>query len=552
MMKKKNMIRCAKLSFFAFLFGSLYAEAGLKIYYIRHAEGGHNVREQWEDSNVPEAEWPDYVGDPNQFTELGKSQLEAVPATLRDLEYRFDFIASSPLWRSRNTILPYMQEIGATGEVWPELAERHTSSSYLFDPELPTITDPILSAGSPIELQTSEIESFSLRPDGLRNFKIPDYGHDELSETAASKVVMKAAIDRILKRFGGTDSAILLAGHGASGKTLIRMLTHDEDADSIDNTGIWMVEQQIDGTFKRMMYNSVFLQNSDRGIISTTVRFDDLRADLSDGEIAGESDGDSAVTLTKEADGLDIVYSLSLENQDFDGLGDSNDSLSWDIRFKGFTGGKVTRDRDNSSVILGSPSPVSMRDSYFGVSDKRYVEKGDSIQFSVEKVVLEAAPGTTVQFDGFDGIYGSDDAYVFGVGESGLESQVTTRDDEFTFSPGTTLTLSCPTDKFRVRDLTGSFTVTSAAGVGFHRSWMRMSQAEEGKSYRDSLVESAFGESLAFSKIDGPAWLSVALEGTLSGSPGAGESGSNVFKVRVTGASGATDSMTVVVEVTAK
>ena len=81
------------LTIFSFLMGAINAEAGLKIYYIRHAEGGHNVREQWEDSNVPEAEWPDYVGDPNQFTELGKSQLEAVPAKLRELEYRFDFIA---------------------------------------------------------------------------------------------------------------------------------------------------------------------------------------------------------------------------------------------------------------------------------------------------------------------------------------------------------------------------------------------------------------------------------------------------------------------------
>ncbi|MEM0970427.1 MAG: hypothetical protein AAGJ31_13810, partial [Verrucomicrobiota bacterium] len=78
--------------------GTSVCDAGLKIYYIRHAEGGHNVKRDWKE--VPEDEWPDYVGDSNQFTPLGKTQQAAVSATLQRLEDRFDFIACSPLWRS--------------------------------------------------------------------------------------------------------------------------------------------------------------------------------------------------------------------------------------------------------------------------------------------------------------------------------------------------------------------------------------------------------------------------------------------------------------------
>lgn len=537
------------LTVFCLLMSCIKADAGLRIYYIRHAEAGHNVREDWEDSDVSEDEWPDYVGDPNQFTPKGRKQLEAVSATLQELEYRFDFIGSSPLWRSRNTILPYMKDVGDRGEVWPELAERHTSSSYLFDPKLPTITDPILGEGSEITLPAPEVDWFSLRKDGQFNFRIPDYKRDERSETAASKLVIEAAIDLILKRFGGTDSAILLAGHGASGKTLIRMLTNDVDADSIDNTGIWMVEQQADGTFKRLMYNSDFLEKSERGVVSTTVRFDELRADLSDGEINGESARDSDVTITKKGDGLDNVYSFRIDNQDYDGVGGFNDSLSWDIRVSGFTGGNVTENRNDSSVALGAPSKPHMSDAYFGVSEERYLEENDSIQFSVENLILKATPGTKVQFNGFDGIYGSDDSYIFGVADGGLESQLTSDDDDINFRPRKILTISCPLDKFRIRDLSGSFTVTNDGGVGFRKTWEKMSPAEQGASYRDTLVESAFGDSLVFSKIEGPEWLSVAEDGSLSGSPRKKELGTNLFKIRVTGASGKTDTMTLVIEV---
>ena len=42
------------------------------------------------------------------------------------------------------------------------------------------------------------------------------------------------------------------------------------------------------------------------------------------------------------------------------------------------------------------------------------------------------------------------------------------------------------------------------------------------------------GETLTFSRVSGPAWLSVAGNGTLSGTPGAGDVGTNSWTVEVT------------------
>ncbi|MBB5353461.1 fibronectin type 3 domain-containing protein [Haloferula luteola] len=42
------------------------------------------------------------------------------------------------------------------------------------------------------------------------------------------------------------------------------------------------------------------------------------------------------------------------------------------------------------------------------------------------------------------------------------------------------------------------------------------------------------GDTLTFSKVNGPAWLTVAADGALSGTPGAGDVGANSFTVRVT------------------
>jgi len=77
--------------------------------------------------------------------------------------------------------------------------------------------------------------------------------------------------------------------------------------------------------------------------------------------------------------------------------------------------------------------------------------------------------------------------------------------------------------------------------------------ATENAAYSGSLAGDASdpeSDPLTFSKVSGPAWLSVAANGTLSGTPGAGDVGANVFTVQVA-ATGGSDTATLNITVDA-
>jgi hypothetical protein len=70
----------------------------------------------------------------------------------------------------------------------------------------------------------------------------------------------------------------------------------------------------------------------------------------------------------------------------------------------------------------------------------------------------------------------------------------------------------------------------------FDASSLTAATAVENEPYSDSLASDAIdpdGDPLTFSKVSGPAWLQVASNGALSGTPAIGEGGDNVFIVRV-------------------
>jgi len=80
--------------------------------------------------------------------------------------------------------------------------------------------------------------------------------------------------------------------------------------------------------------------------------------------------------------------------------------------------------------------------------------------------------------------------------------------------------------------------------------------ASEGTAYTgQTLVGGATdpdaGEILTYSKVSGPAWLSVAPDGAMSGTPTSGTAGLNSFVVRVTDSTGATADSTLQITVTA-
>lgn len=62
--------------------------------------------------------------------------------------------------------------------------------------------------------------------------------------------------------------------------------------------------------------------------------------------------------------------------------------------------------------------------------------------------------------------------------------------------------------------------------------------------------DTAQGDTLTFSKVSGPAWLTVAANGALGGTPAVLDTGDNSFTVRVTDAAGATAETTAIIPVT--
>lgn len=258
---KKATVACSSKNIFAlfiassFMLAPMVAQAGLKIVYIRHAEAGHNIKKDWAD--VPKAEWPSYVGNKNELTPKGLIQKTKVSEKLK--KYNIDFVAASPLWRCKETILPYMKESGSKGEVWPELREIRANKEIISD-DLPIYKEKVLGVGGKLKLSAEEAVYFSLRDDGLKSFKVPRAGsskEENLISSSAAKVVVQRVLDMIQARFGGTDKTILLSGHGGSGKAILRMLTKDplDKFPGISNTGIWMVEEQDNGEFKLKVFN---------------------------------------------------------------------------------------------------------------------------------------------------------------------------------------------------------------------------------------------------------------------------------------------------------
>lgn len=244
----------ARLSFWAMILLCLIygatARAGLKVYYVRHAEYGGNVVDQWKDK--PKDQWPVYVGRGDMFTPKGKEQVEALTKKLLKNDH-FDFIAVSPAWRTRNTIAPYLKAAGLKAEIWPELQE-FNSLAHQHDPNLPPPSKNIFNAGAPVTLSSEDQGLFTLREDHPKEFKI---SKDPLQAAADRRAVVDRDIEMIRKRFGGSDKSILLVGHGNSGRILAEELTHEQKAFEVSprNTAMWMAEEQPDGSFQLLLLN---------------------------------------------------------------------------------------------------------------------------------------------------------------------------------------------------------------------------------------------------------------------------------------------------------
>ena len=80
------------------------------------------------------------------------------------------------------------------------------------------------------------------------------------------------------------------------------------------------------------------------------------------------------------------------------------------------------------------------------------------------------------------------------------------------------------------------FQIQELGQPGWNADPMALSAATQGQLYTNTLADLATpppGGTLTFSKVGGPAWLSVAASGSVSGTPGPSDAGVNSFTVRV-------------------
>ena len=81
---------------------------------------------------------------------------------------------------------------------------------------------------------------------------------DEL-KAAYTKYASNHAISMIKEGFGGSEKSILLAGHNSAGVSLLKLLLEEAPGGKaqrgLENVGIWMAEEQEDGSFELKMYN---------------------------------------------------------------------------------------------------------------------------------------------------------------------------------------------------------------------------------------------------------------------------------------------------------
>jgi hypothetical protein len=78
--------------------------------------------------------------------------------------------------------------------------------------------------------------------------------------------------------------------------------------------------------------------------------------------------------------------------------------------------------------------------------------------------------------------------------------------------------------------------------------------ATEDAAYSSTIADDASdpdSDPLTFSKVSGPAWLSVGTDGSLSGTPARSDAGANVFTVQVDDGNGGTDTATLNITVDA-
>ncbi len=204
------------------------------VYFVRHAQCLSNVQKG---------------GSATTFTPGGEKQVQSLTTALQTL--KFDFIAVSPAWRTRHTILPYLKATGQVAEIWPELIEtgKNDPAQTEFPKDPPSAT--LFEGGALIVLPDEEKPFFRLRQDGSGQKMLNS------SNPADAQALARKTEELIRARFGLKDATILLVGHGNSSIPLLRQLMNNPSFTNkpLENTCLWVLREQTGDSFMLEHYN---------------------------------------------------------------------------------------------------------------------------------------------------------------------------------------------------------------------------------------------------------------------------------------------------------
>ncbi|MDB4408910.1 putative Ig domain-containing protein, partial [Akkermansiaceae bacterium] len=280
--------------------------------------------------------------------------------------------------------------------------------------------------------------------------------------------------------------------------------------------------------------------------------FSELRGDLSRGRINDRSFFNHAdLSLTKITSGNDLIYTFSMNDLSLDSFGTGDDSLAWDIRVEGFTGGTFNINGNDSTATLGTNALVEASNNEIGgLIGGRFLQGGEALRITLENLRVTGSPGVfTSDFQGFDTLWGTAGTYIFGNG-TGLESLVHTINEEFAAPTSNPLIITATTSNDRFQDLAGSFSLTTYSLLFFSQdeASIELNFDEPISTNLDALnlTTSSFpfpGETLIYRIVSGPAWLSIDSNGAFTGSPSLADFGTNAFVIEVKDENGAIDSL---------
>jgi broad specificity phosphatase PhoE len=231
MVKLNGIERLASMTlvFLTLCAGGL-AQDGAKIYYVRHAETMGNVTHNYTEENQC------------TFSDYGKSQVAGIAEKLG--QYEFDYIAVSPTWRTRQTVLPYLKSNDLVGIIWPEIEEGGCDLRGEVAPaeELPW--------GAAIEIQPENSRWLVIRDeDTTRRY--------EPQNDAESLAVYMRGVDMLKEQFGGTGKRVLLVSHSCTGSRLFELFLGIKPRGRFapGNAAVTLLEEDANGVYHLVQFN---------------------------------------------------------------------------------------------------------------------------------------------------------------------------------------------------------------------------------------------------------------------------------------------------------